>query len=717
MSTSNTISLEEVAFFPRPATSIPVSLKFSDAGRNVSFLWSEDGSLNRSLYSLDIESGARKSIISPSGGGDTEATLSAEEKLERERRRERGLGVTKYSWSSDNDVLLVPLGGHLFVQNGTNGSLRKLVDGGTGSLQAPQLSPDGGKLAFVRDNDIFTISTNGKDSAPVQLTTGGQANKVHGLAEYIAQEEMDRYEGYWWSQDGTHIAYTEIDETHLPLYRIMHQGSEDTGHAAQEDHGYPFAGQANAKVRLGVIPTSGGKTVWMDLGSDQDIYLARVHWLPSGELWAELENREQTQLDLLRFNLSNGEQSLVLHEESDVWINLHKSFFPLRDGGFVWASERSGFKHLYLYDQDASLVRQLTDGPWLVDEIVAVDQTAAQIYFLSGKEDPTQKQLFSVGLDGEDLRAITSEKGTHSVVISSDFSHFVDIHSSVENPPQVNVRNLLSGATVRTIWDTTDPKVEALKLSPPELVTLQTRDGVTLHGALYRPPSSFQAPYPTVISVYGGPHAQLVSDSWDLCVDMRAQYLCNQGYLVFKLDNRGSARRGLAFEGAMKHDMGNIELLDQVDGVEWLVEQGLADAKRVAMYGWSYGGYMSALALGRAPETFRVAIAGAPVTHWDGYDTHYTERYMGTPESNPKGYKESSVMHHLHKMEGRLMLIHGLIDENVHFRHSARLINALIDAQKDYELLLFPNERHMPRSQKDRVYMETRIVRFLDTHL
>ncbi len=717
MSTTNPISLEEVATFPRPATSIPVSLRFSEGASKVSFLWSEDGSLNRSLYYLDIESGERKSIISPSGGGDTESSLSAEEKLERERRRERGLGVTKYSWSSDNDVLLVPLGGHLFVQNGTGGSLRKLVDGEDGSLQAPQLSPDGSKLAFVRNNDIFTIATNGTDLNPVQLTTGGQPNKVHGLAEYIAQEEMGRYEGYWWSQDGTHIAYTEIDETHLPLYRIMHQGSDDTGHAAQEDHGYPFAGQQNARVGLGVIPIAGGKTVWMDLGSNADIYLARVHWLPSGELWAELENREQTQLDLLRFDLSSGEQRLVLREESDVWINLHNSFVPLRDGGFVWASERSGFKHLYHYDSDASLVHQLTDGQWLVDEIVAVDQNAAQVYFLSGKDDPTQKQLFCVGLDGDNLRAVTREKGTHSVVISSDFSRFIDIHSSVESPPQIRVREILSGDTLRTIWDTSDPKVEALELSPPELVTIQSRDGITLHGALYRPPSTFQAPYPTVISVYGGPHAQLVSDSWDLCVDMRAQYLRNQGYLVFKLDNRGSARRGLEFEGAMKHDMGNIELLDQVDGVEWLVEQDLADANRVAMYGWSYGGYMSALALGRAPETFRVAIAGAPVTHWDGYDTHYTERYMGTPESNPRGYKESSVMHHLDKMEGRLMLIHGLIDENVHFRHSARLINALIDAQKDYELLLFPNERHMPRSQKDRVYMETRIVRFLDTHL
>jgi dipeptidyl-peptidase-4 len=220
-----------------------------------------------------------------------------------------------------------------------------------------------------------------------------------------------------------------------------------------------------------------------------------------------------------------------------------------------------------------------------------------------------------------------------------------------------------------------------------------------------------------MISVYGGPHAQRVTNGWGMTVDMQAQYLSRHGFLVFKLDNRGSARRGLAFEGALKHDMGNVEVQDQVDGVQWLVSEGLADPAHVGIYGWSYGGYMSAMALARAPETFSLAVAGAPVTHWDGYDTHYTERYMGTPQSNPEGYRRSSVMEHVAGLRGKLMLVHGLIDENVHFRHTARLINALIAARKDYRLLLFPDERHGPRRLEDRVYMEEQIFRFVDENL
>jgi dipeptidyl-peptidase-4 len=251
------------------------------------------------------------------------------------------------------------------------------------------------------------------------------------------------------------------------------------------------------------------------------------------------------------------------------------------------------------------------------------------------------------------------------------------------------------------------------------LVTLTSRDGVTLHGAIFRPPAHCgPGPYPTIVQVYGGPHVQAVSNSWSLTIAMRAQYLRSQGYLIFLLDNRGSARRGLAFEGAIKHNMGHVEVDDQVDGVRWLVAQeGLADAERVGIYGWSYGGYMAALSLARAPETFKVAVAGAPVTHLDGYDTHYTERYMGTPQSNPQGYTASSVISYVDTITGKLMLIHGLIDENVHFRHTARLINALIKARKPYDLFLFPDERHMPRALADRVYMEERIRDYFVEHL
>ena len=319
---------------------------------------------------------------------------------------------------------------------------------------------------------------------------------------------------------------------------------------------------------------------------------------------------------------------------------------------------------------------------------------------------------------GGPIRRLTPEPGTHAVTLDHARRRFVDVHQAIDRPPWVSLRALDDGAIQATLFDEVDPRVAALGLEPPELVTVETSDGVTLHGAIYRPPSRFgPGPYPTIVSVYGGPHAQLVTNSWRPTATMRAQYLRDQGYLVFALDNRGSNRRGLAFEGAIRNNLGSLEVQDQVAGVRWLVERGLADPERVGIYGWSYGGYMAAMCLARAPEVFKVAVAGAPVTHWDGYDTHYTERYMGTPTGNPGGYRTSSVMAHLGGLQGKLLLVHGLIDENVHFRHTARLINALIRARKPYDLLLFPDERHLPRRLEDRVYLEQRVADYFRANL
>jgi dipeptidyl-peptidase-4 len=347
-----------------------------------------------------------------------------------------------------------------------------------------------------------------------------------------------------------------------------------------------------------------------------------------------------------------------------------------------------------------------------------VDEERGHVYFTATHEDPRESHLYVVGIDGSEPRRITEALGTHTVVIDHGYRRFVDVHHSIDTPASVTLRSLEDGSLLHTIYDKHDPRITQLALQPPELVSLTNRNGVTLYGAVYRPPSTFgEGPFPTLVYVYGGPHAQLVTNGWGMTVSMRAQYLRSVGFLVFVLDNQGSARRGLHFEGVIKHDMGRVEVEDQVDGVRWLVEQGLADPERVGVYGWSYGGYMALMCLGRAPETFKVAIAGAPVTHWDGYDTHYTERYMGTPQTNVEDYQRSSPMHYVDQMTGKLMLVHGLIDENVHFRHTARLINALIKARKPYDLMLFPDERHMPRALADRIFMEERMRDYFIQHL
>ena len=709
------IPIEEVAKFPPPGMSTPVSFSFSPDDSLLTYLYGPNQSPVRQLYAMDTETGEARVIQVSVDPDDVE--LSLDEQLLRQRQRQLGEGIVRYSWAGKRDVMLIPAQSGVYLKYGIDSPARLLVSSEAGPIIDPQLSRDGSMIAFVRDADLNVASVDGGE--PRQITQGARGTgKTHGLAEYIAQEEMGQLNGFWWSKDGSHIAFKEVDETHIPTYRIMHQGSEDTGTSAQEDHRYPFAGEPNAKVRLGVVSTSSLETVWMDLGDDEDIYLARVAWMPDGSLCAQIENRKQTRLDLVRFDISTGIRTTLLTETSDVWINLHDMLRPLDDGGFVWASEQTGFMHLYLYDAHGNLVRQLTDGNWVVDSLEGVDKKSRIAYFTGSEDGPTERHLYRVSLDGGSIDRITSERGTHLVTLDHGCRTFADVFSSVDTSPTVTLRSLADGSTLHTIYEPDDPRLETLDLAPPELVTILSRDGETLHGAVYHPPSEFGVgPFPSVVYVYGGPHAQVVSNHWSMTCALRVQHLRSQGYLVFSLDNRGSARRGLAFEGNIKHNMGDIEVRDQVDGVRWLVDQGLADPARVGVYGWSYGGYMALMCLSRAPDVFTMGVAGAPVTHWDGYDTHYTERYMGTPESNPEGYRESSVMASIDRLEGSLLIVHGLIDENVHFRHTARLLNSLIRARKLYELLLFPNERHMPRSLEDRVYMEDRISEFFERNL
>ncbi len=734
---SPVLALADVAAYPLPGMVGPTAVAFTPDDAALSYLRSPDRSLVRQLYRLDLadrvgDASAESLLVTPPGGGITEDNLSLEEKLQRERQRVRELGITTYAWSKLGARLMIPLTGEIFAQDGEQGPLARIVAADGKPALAPQMSRDGRKIAYVQDAELYVVDADG--GAPSQRTSGARGTgKTHGLAEYIAQEEMSRAQGFWWSRDGAMLAFEEVDETHIPVYRIVHQGKDAVGDGAQEDHAYPFAGAANARVRLGVVAAEGStRVVWMDLGDDPELYLARVQWQPDGSLTAQVTDRAQQRLQLLKLDPRTGKSSTLLEESSDIWVNLHDMQRPIAEGPFaghfVWSSERTGFRHLYLYKNDGTLVRPLTSGEWHIDGIADIDEERGLLYFTGNREHPAETHVYAVSFAGGELRRLSDAPGTHGIVVDHAHRRWIDSFSDLTTPPKLSLRSLDDGSLIRELPQPPDPRLQDLHLPPPELTSFKNRNGDTLHVAIYRPDASATRdehgaqqpagpPYPTIVSVYGGPHAQRVVNSWGTTVDMHAQALRSRGYLVVKIDNRGSYRRGLVFEGAIRRDLGRVEVEDQVDGVRWLAEQGLVDPKRVGIHGWSYGGYMAAMALVRAPETFKIGIAGAPVTHWDGYDTHYTERYMGTPKDNPKGYAESSVMHHVDKLVGKLLLVHGMIDENVHFRHTARLINALIRAGKPYELLLFPDERHMPRRLEDRVHMEDQILEFVARNL
>ncbi len=716
--------IEATAVVPAPGLALPNSFQFSQDDRQLTYLFGEGEQAIQQLYALDIASGAISIQVAPPDGGVNEANLSPEEELRRQRQRSLAVGLTSYSRAEQGERILVPLQGDIYVQDGPHLPLRKLVDNaGKPPAITPTLSPDGNMVAYVQDGEVYEIDAEG--GSPWQVTRGArEAGKTNGLAEYIAQEELGRAEGFWWSPEIDWIAYEEVDETHIPLYRIMHQGKDSTGEDAQEEHRYPFAGAENAKVRLAVVGRMlNDEPRWMDLDVGEETYLARVFWRKDGSHYgtpcAILLNRLQNHLWLLTFDVQTGKHEVLLEETSDYWITLHRN--PLRwleDGSFLWESDRSGFRHLYYYAFDGTLIRQLTEGEWTVDSINGVDEDHGLVYFTANRAHATEAHLYAVPLAGGEIRQITTEPGTHAVTMDHACQRFVDVYSALDTPPSVTLRSVADGAVLHTIKALTDPRIEAFRLEPPEIVSLQNANGDTLYGALYRPPAHFgPGPHPTIVEVYGGPTAQLVANKWDLTAALQLQYLRNLGYLVFRLDGRGSTRRGLKFEGALRHRMGTVEVEDQVAGVRWLVEQGLADPERVGVKGWSYGGYMTLMCLAKAPDVFKVGVSGAPVTSWDGYDTCYTERYMSTPAENPAGYAEGNVMNYVQQIKGKLLLVHGMLDENVHFRHTARLINALIRARKAYDLLVFPDERHMPRRLADRVYLNEQIVGYFQRHL
>jgi dipeptidyl-peptidase 4 len=706
--------LVDIARYPYPGSALPSSFRLTPDGKSVTYLFSAAGDMNNSLWvrSLDTDKATAKLLWDVSETLESRAKESLEEALLKERLRQRNSGITSYSRVGSGSWILITFQRNLHLVHDETGERRTLTSGQSPCLD-PKISPDIQTVGFVRDGELWSVPVVGGKA--VQLTLGDPGT-TRGVADYIAQEEMGRSSGYFWAPDSQSIAILEADERHIDQYPIVHQGKDDV---VVEHHRYPFAGAENPKVRLGVIAAAGGAINWIKLADHygHEIYIPRVGWFKDGSLAVQTENREQTWLELLEIKPEASEiRCLVREDAPDAWINLHNGFVPLKSGSFLWLSERSGFQHISVHGRDGSKERDLTSGDWMVTSISTVDESLGQVFFTATKESPIERHLYSVPLDGGDIRKISQEAGCHGVTLQSGQSFYLDTLSSCSTPPRVVLFDL-EGVAQQVLFESAAVDLRSAKLSPPELLEFENRVGVPLHGAFYRAKNMSGEARPLIVHVYGGPHAQRVLDAWGTTIDMRAQYWTHRGFHVLRLDNRGSANRGLAFETALRHETGRVEVDDQVDGVRFLIDRGDVDEARVGVTGWSYGGYMACMCLIRAPEVFKAAVSGAPVTHWDGYDTHYTERYMGMPQSNVDGYRDSGVLSQAGDLQGKLMLVHGLIDENVHFRHTARLINALIKHDKDYELLLFPDERHMPRDESARLYLERRMTQFFEKNL
>ncbi len=702
------LTIEDVARFPRPGTVVPGRIGFTPDGAAVTYLFSAEGNLVRSLWRYEIATGERRVIAGP----PPQQEFSRDEELRRERMRQREAGVTDYAYATTAEppVLLIPQDGALTLRFG-NGAEGRRLPGTEGAID-PRLNTAGTRVAFVREGNLFVVDVASGESR--QLTSDAVDGLTNGVAEFIAQEELDQPRGFWWSDDGTRIAFTRVDSRHIPVYPIVHQGKDEVD---IEPHRYPFAGQPNAFVQLGVVDAETGATTWMDLGPERDVYLARVLWRPDGKLTAQVLSRGQGRLTTLVFD--GGESRVLLEESTAPWFNLGQNLRFLDSGEFVRTGEESGFRHLYLHAADGAEIRQLTAGDWVVTHVIALDKAGRRVYFAGTREGVTERHVYAVSLHGGETERLTTGPGWHDAVFSNDCGRWVEVHSSLAHGPRLTLRGFAGEAPV-LLFANEHASAGAIGLAPPEMHTFPAEDGTPLQALLYRPAPApvGGGTHPLVVSVYGGPHVQRVADEWSNTVDMRAQYLAQHGYAVLKVDNRGSANRGLAFEAHIHRAMGSVEVTDQVAAVQWAARTfDFIDPARTGIYGWSYGGYMTLMCMLRAPEVFHVGVAGAPVTHWDNYDTGYTERYMSTPQLNPEGYRESSPLTHIEQLAGKLMVVHGMIDENVHFRNTARLLVAMATAAKEYELLIYPEERHMPRDQKGMEDQERKVLGFIERNL
>ncbi len=703
-------------------------VEISPDGRLVAYLRARDDDKDRfDLWAFDIGQSRMRMLVDSRTLAGADIALSAEEEARRERQRTSAYsGIVEYSFAPDSRQLLIPLNGDLYVYDlaaKPGSAVRRLTTTEAFETDA-RFSPHSNFVSFVREQNLFIIDlATGKERA---VTREGGGLVSFGMAEFIAQEEMDRDTGYWWSPDERHIALARVDES--PVAEVERFEIQAAGVSVVRQR-YPATGARNARVDLFVADLAADSRLQLDLGPDADIYLPRVDWFPDGRgIAVQRQSRDQKTLELLRFDTLSGRSRVLLTERSEHWVPLHRELtFLQRSSQFIWASSRDGFQHLYLYGPDGNLIRQLTSGAFMVaggspeSAIRAVDERTRRVYFTANLPSPIERQLYWVSLDKPGApQRVTTDAGWHDVAMSKDARVFVDTHSDANTPRSVTLRTaggrILAPMLANKV-DSSHPYAAFVdEHVRPEFGTIAAADGQLLQYKLIKPRNPEPGKrYPVLIDVYGGPGVQRVTNSWG---NLFHQYLAQHGYVVFALDNRGSGVRGVQFETALARRLGGVEVQDQVKGVEFLRSLPFVDAQRIGIFGWSYGGYMALMCLMQAPDSFAAGVAGAPVTDWALYDTHYTERYLSTPAANPEGYRLGNVLEYAKALKRPLLLVHGMADDNVLFANSTVLMKALQDLQKPFDLMTYPGGKHgLIRQNVTGFHAHANIVRFFDREM
>ena len=693
-------------------------LKFSPDGTRVTFLkGSSENSRVLDLWEYNIADKVARLLVKASDITGGEETLSQEERGRRERMRITNFGIVDFSWSKDGKKLLFPLGGDLYEYSLANNSTNRLTNNDEYELDS-RFSPQGNYVSYIENDNIHIV--NVRDKTHKTMTSSSSPTVKNGVAEFVAMEEMDRDTGYWWSNDEKYIAYIQFDEKNIDE-RGRYEVIRDGFNVLKER--YPRAGTDNVTVKLGILNIASGQTMWVDLGKSKDIYLPRVAWVPdSSGIFYQIENRDQTRLDVKFADVRNAKSRTVLTEQSETWVDLNHSLKFLKNGEeFLWQSERTGFNHIYHYKNDGTLINQLTDGDWVVSGTVKV--AGNNVYFSANADDYLERHLYKVSLDSDkqsNPEKVSTGEGWHVISFSKNGDRYIDRFSAPDQPTQVAIHNL-SGK--REMWieenkvDQNHPYFAFMKQHiTPEFGTINNKHGDVLHYRMYKPANmKADKKYPVIFALYGGPGSQLVRKAWD---DPLHQVWAQDGYVVFTLDNRGTSNKGTKFASALYHHMGGVEVEDQVAGAEYLKTLDFIDGDNMAVQGHSYGGYMVLMSMFKAGDVFKVGVSGAPVTDWRLYDTHYTERFLGHTNGDDDAYEKSSVFPYIDGLKGKLLILHGLADDNVLFNHTSMLIDEMQQRAIQFDFMAYPGQTHRlgaDRMRRRHVY-ETQ-KRYFDDHL
>ena len=665
-----------------------VELRWTDAAH---FAWPRTGQDGTEWTKVDAASGQTTPLVD---AAKMEASLAKLPGVSREDAREVARS-RDLEFNDTYSAALLTLASNLYVYNIQDDRAVRLTYS-PGGETLPSFSPDGTLVGFIRDNNIFVVDVATAHES--QLTTDGAAKRLNGVLDWVYEEEIygrGEKRAYWWSPDSSRIAFLQLDDTPVPTYLTLDSIPPEP---TVETWDYPKAGDPNPVAKLGVVRATGGPVTWVDTSkySPADSLVVRVGWTPDSQhIVYEVENRTQSWLDLDSWDVAKGTARTVLRETSKYWISSEDTTRPvwLKDGSFLWESERSGWRHLYHYRDDGTLIKQITDGKWELRTVHGVDEAGGWIYFSSTAYSPIGEDVYRIRFDGSRMQRLSSRDGTHQASFNSAFTLFIDVWSDVTTPPQTRLhRN--DGSELRIIDANKVNVLDDFRLSKPEFLQVPTRDGFLMEAMLIKPPDfSPSRRYPVFQYIYGGPRTPVVRNAWGGSQYMYFQLLAQQGIIVWACDNRTASSKGAESSWPLLRRFGEIELRDVQDGLGWLKGQPWVDAGRIGISGWSYGGFMTSYALTHSAD-FVMGIAGGTVSDWRDYDTVYTERYLGLPRDNPDGYRDSSPRWSAADLHGSLLLIHGEIDDNVHLANTMQLAYELEKAEKPFQLMIYPKSRH-----------------------